>query len=70
MITMTNANTRNIAREITIASGKKALRTAFAENKFQIVVTDDGYFDIWKCDSDSLRDLAVKETKRAHPEYT
>ena len=70
MITMNNANTRNIAREIANTSGRKALQEAFDEDKLQIIVTDDGYFDIWKCDSDSLRNLAIKETKRVHPEYT
>lgn len=62
--------TYNITREIASLTHRRRIRKAFANNELIIELTEDNIFNITKCDSDSLKLLAIKETKRIHPEYT
>jgi len=61
--------TYNITREIANLAHHKCIRDAFEKDELRIGVTDDNIFCIEKCDSDSLREIAIRETKRIHPEY-
>lgn len=65
-----NNKTYNITREIAERTHRRRIRDAFARNELTIVVTDDGVFNVEKCDSDSIKRAAIKETLRIHPEYT
>ena len=64
-----NNKTYNITREIAEHTHRRRIRDAFFNGELMITVTDDGIFDIEKCESDSIKRVAIKETKRIHPEY-